>query len=361
MNSLTAHHEWATRPSDERYTSVQALYQAAAERHVTTEEFVMDLSKCETQATTDNALVLCEPDRGHAPLTHWSFGQLAAIAGAPAQYLRTLPAYLASDNINYGLRRERRRADQQVLADRTSPGTIHAITSPVYERVHNDDLFGRVVQQMAEHPEWRLPLGYKDGAIGAEKVPSGAYLGDRDAFLFLVDGNRDLDDPTDGTHSGLFRGFILRNSDVGAAKLTLDLFLFRVVCGNHIIHGLRHVATFRRRHIGTQLHSEWPKALGNLQKALDADTSLERSVLTRASTTELGATRDEVVDLTVRRFKLTRKQAQAAFGLAEQFEQNPRSIWGYVQGLTILSQQTPWQDARFTLDVAAGRLLSDLN
>ena len=52
-------------------------------------------------------------------------------------------------------------------------------------------------------------------------------------FLFLVDGNRDLDDPTDASHAGVFRGFILRNSDVGAAALTLDVFLFRAVCGNH--------------------------------------------------------------------------------------------------------------------------------
>jgi hypothetical protein len=29
-----------------------------------------------------------------------------------------------------------------------------------------------------------LPLGYKDGEYGAERVPSGAYLGDRDTFLF---------------------------------------------------------------------------------------------------------------------------------------------------------------------------------
>ena len=50
---------------------------------------------------------------------------------------------------------------------------------------------------MAPHPAWHLPLGYKDGVFGAERVPSGAYLGDRDMFLFLVDGNRDLDDPTD--------------------------------------------------------------------------------------------------------------------------------------------------------------------
>jgi len=44
--------------------------------------------------------------------------------------------------------------------------------------------------------------------------------------------------------------------------------------------------------------------------------------------------------------------------LAEQFETNPRSVRGYVQGLTRLSQRTPWQDGRYVLDRAASRLLA---
>ena len=42
--------------------------------------------------------------------------------------------------------------------------------------------------------------------------------------------------------------------------------------------------------------------------------------------------------------------AARSYGLAEQYESNPRSVWGYVQGLTRLSQRTPWQDGRFALD-----------
>ena len=136
----------------------------------------------------------------------------------------------------------------------THPWTLHAITSPRYARVHHDELADRVLDLMAQHPAWHLPLGYKDGVMGAERVPSGAYLGDRDMFLFLVDGNRNLDDPTDGSQAGLFRGFMLRNSDVGAAALSLDVFLFRAVCGNHIIWGFHHVAGFRRRHVGASIH-----------------------------------------------------------------------------------------------------------
>jgi hypothetical protein len=47
------------------------------------------------------------------------------------------------------------------------------------------ELASRVLDLMAQHPAWHLPLGYKDGEYGAERVPSGAYLGDRDMFLFV--------------------------------------------------------------------------------------------------------------------------------------------------------------------------------
>jgi hypothetical protein len=214
---------------------------------------------------------------------------------------------------------------------------------------------------MAQHPAWHLPLGYKDGVVGAERVPSGAYLGDRDMFLFLVDGNRDLDDPTDGSQAGLFRGFMLRNSDVGAAALSLDVFLFRAVCGNHIIWGFHHVAGFRRRHIGASIHDAWTNSLREVHDALDANLDADRTILLRATSQEIGATREEVIDGTVQRLDLSRKQAGDAYALAEQHEQNPRSVWGFVQGLTRLSQQTPWQDARLGLDRAASRLLTTVN
>ena len=63
----------------------------------------------------------------------------------------------------------------------------------------------------------------------------------------------------------------------------------------------------------------------------------------------------------VQRLDLSRKQAAEAYTLADQHETNPRSVWGYVQGLTRLSQHTPWQDGRFALDQAASRLLATVH
>ena len=360
VNAYTAHREWASRPPDERYASVQALYEAARVRRIRTEELTIETVAVRTEAVAADALALRDTSGRQAALTNWSFEQLAGIAGAPPKYLRTLPAAIASDAINYGLHRQRRE-QHQLLLDRDDPWTVHAVTSPRYARVHHDELTARVLDLMAQHPAWSLPLGYKDGVFGAERVPSGAYLGDRDMFLFLVDGNRDLDDPTDTSHAGLFRGFILRNSDVGAAALTLDVFLFRAVCANHLILGFQHVASLRRRHVGASIQRAWSTSLHSLHATLDADTATERTLLLRASSQELGATRDAVIEAVVRRLELPQKQAAEAYTLAEQHEPNPRSVWGYAQGLTRLSQRTSWQDERFGLDRAASRLLTTVH
>jgi len=360
VTAYTAHKEWAKRPPDERYASVEGLYHAARARRDRTEERQMMTSELVTYADPSDSLVLRESSGRTAPLTNWSFEQLAGIAGAPPKYLRTLPASIASSAINFGVQHQDRDR-HQLFADQSAPWTVHAITSPRYARVHHDDLATRVLGLMAERPAWQLPLGYKDGVYGAEKVPSGAYLGDRDMFLFLVDRNRDVTDPTDTSNAGMFRGFILRNSDVGAAALTLDVFLFRAVCGNHIIWGFQQVASFRRRHLGTSIQDDWNTSLNGVRAALDADVSDDRAMLLRATTQEVGATREDVITVGTDRLDLSRKQASEAYALAEMNEPNPRSVWGYVQGLTRLSQRSPWQDSRFALDRAASRLLTTVH
>ena len=84
-------------------------------------------------------------------------------------------------------------------------------------------------------------------------------------------------------------------------------------------------------------------------------------MLLRATTQELGADARRGARRGAQRLDLSQKQAAEAYTLAEQHETNPRSVWGYVQGLTRLSQRTPWQDGRFALDRAASRLLTTVH
>ena len=105
VTAYTAHREWASRPPDERYASVHALYEAARARHARIEERATETVDLRTEALDTDDLAIRNTSGRTAALTHWSFGQLATIASAPPNYLRTLPTTIAADAINYGLQR----------------------------------------------------------------------------------------------------------------------------------------------------------------------------------------------------------------------------------------------------------------
>src|SRR5687768_11504870 len=139
VTASTAHREWASRPADERFTSVAALRDAARARREGTEERDVETSRLRTEVISDDGLVVRQTSGRTSALSHWSFEQLAAIAGAPPKYLRTLPASIASSAINHGLT-ENGRAAQRLFTDRDEPWTIRAVTSTKYARVHHDEL-----------------------------------------------------------------------------------------------------------------------------------------------------------------------------------------------------------------------------
>src|SRR3954462_1637727 len=91
VTAYSAHREWASRPPDERFASVHALYEAARARRQRIEERTIDTGNFRTEADDDD-LILREASGPTGALTHWGFGQLATSASAPPHYLRTLPA-----------------------------------------------------------------------------------------------------------------------------------------------------------------------------------------------------------------------------------------------------------------------------
>jgi hypothetical protein len=129
----------------------------------------------------------------------------------------------------------------------------------------------------------------------------------------------------------------------------------------YLIWGFQHVAGFRRRHVGASIQDAWSTSLDDVRATLDADTASDRALLLRAMNQQLGDTRGAVLEAVLRRLELSQKQTAEAYTLAEEHETNACTVWGYVQGLTRLSQRTPWQDGRFALDRAASRLLTTVH
>src|SRR5262245_29078260 len=99
----TVSRQWADRPADQRFLSLAALLaQVTAWR---SESRTQDVKPGDIRAVHDheNPLFLGFDVAGvMVDATHYSFGQVASMAGAPSDYLRRLPGPLAALNLNYG-------------------------------------------------------------------------------------------------------------------------------------------------------------------------------------------------------------------------------------------------------------------
>jgi hypothetical protein len=102
MELFKASAQWANRPADERFEDLQSLYNATKAYADVAKEKDVPFSTIRTEAV-DGDVQLVGKANVPAKLTHWAFGQLSRFVGAPADYLRTLPATLATQNLNHGL------------------------------------------------------------------------------------------------------------------------------------------------------------------------------------------------------------------------------------------------------------------
>ncbi len=125
--------EWFNRPADERYLSLTDLHNSVKWRTERSKTRLVESELIRVGAGGDDSerLRLMQPD-AHAPVapTHWSFGQLASLVGAPATYLRQLPAPLAGINLQHGLLSHRELV--KTLEAKDGRIELRAVTGPDY-------------------------------------------------------------------------------------------------------------------------------------------------------------------------------------------------------------------------------------
>ena len=208
LNLFAASNQWSTRPADQRFWSLNEMFDAAdAYRQLAVSKTVaMRSLRCVPHEGGN--LFLAGPAGNPASLTHWAFGQLANRVNAPAEYLRQLPAELAATNINHGLAAA--DADQQasILLHRNGSLVCRSLTSEKYSRIYNADVIERLLP-LSEFG-WRVPparpaFHNQPGArpateadlladrefglsvkVGDMIAPAGLYASDHDCFVFMV-------------------------------------------------------------------------------------------------------------------------------------------------------------------------------
>lgn len=264
--------QWSSRPADQRFTSLPDLYKVAKESKDNSTASIVSTRQIEVQPDQHNPRkgIAIVGDHGTASPSHWAFGQLAQLAGAPASYLRNLPAPLVADCMNYGLRFNRDAEEVGLLrttmkvqtefskliggADVIETTELRAATGPRYGRIWNADIVQSLMDKFGDGRtgQFRVP-----GEFG-QQVPvttenTTIYGSDRDVFVFLADEENRLEmkDRRDGKSGSLARGFFVWNSEVGAQSIGAAFFLFDYVCRNRIVWGVKEFKEMRLRHTST--------------------------------------------------------------------------------------------------------------
>lgn len=350
MELFHANRQWATRPEDERFTSLDALYQATKAYAGTAKEKLVKFGELRTEAV-DGDVQLVGKQGNPAKLTNWAFGQMCARLSAPASYLRELPATLACQNLNHGLASRKAEDTASLLFHSNGSLLLRALTSDKYERIWNYEVAERLValQDLGWEP------ARPDIRVIDDRLP--LYASDHDMFVFLRSKNVEITER--GTNSPVWRGVIVENSEVGASALKLTRFMYREMCGNHIIWGASKVMELSVRHIG-DARSRWQYFSTQVRKWADQSAGDENAVIEAAQSKVIAATKDEVLDAIFgkRVIGISRKTLEAGYAAVKVDEDgDPRTVWGLVQGLTRHSQTLKFADSRTELDRAAGRLL----
>ena len=362
--------EWFSRPDDERYLSLTELARALRGRAERSRTRVVETALIHVEANRS------EPERlslslpgASAPVapTHWSFGQLASLVGAPAAYLRQLPAALAGINLQYGLTQNR---VEQVKTLETDDGRVElrAVTGPDYGRIYDHELV-EAVQRIAGDgtgdTRWKVPgvldwsTGVYNPRVDITKDTTTLYASDRDVFLFLVDDLNPIEAGrlADGSPDLFFRGFYCWNSEVGAKTLGIASFYLRAVCQNRNLWGVEDFEEISIRHskyAASRFAHEAAPALLNF--ANSSPMPFINGV--KAARQKIVARNDEDRAEFLRRRGFSKSESGKIIDAVLSEEgRPPESIFDFVQGITAVARDKPHQDARLDMEARAKKLL----
>lgn len=376
LNGGQARHElssqWFKRPSDERFLDLDSLAASVKARSDATQQRTLETRKIEFIApepeTIEDTHVLhvAGPDGDMSEPTHWSFGQLAGLAGAPAGYLRKLPSQIVAQNLNYGLRYIR-TVEQVKLYER--PGfDLRAATGPDYGRIFDHEVV-EAVRQVAGNgvgdTRWKVPgvMDWRtmiyDPNVAPTPDTTTLYASDRDVFIFLVDDRNPIvvGKARNGEDDIMFRGFYVANSEVGAGAMTIATFYLRALCCNRIMWGVEGFEKISMRHSKNAPARFIAEAKPALLEMAERSTARLIEGVEKAKAAKVAHDEESALDFLKNR-GLSGQQSKKVLDIFEKEEGGKaRTVWDMAQGITALARNIGHQDERVTMERVAGRLL----
>lgn len=362
--------EWFSRPADERYLSLSELFGSVKRRSDRSRTRAVESAAVRVEASRDDAegltLVLPGSDAPITP-THWSFGQLAGLVGAPAAYLRQLPAALAGINLQYGLTSHRA---EQVKTLESNDGRIElrAVTGPDYGRIYDHELVA-AVQRIAGNgtgdTRWKVPgvldwsTGIYNPRVDVTQDTTTLYASDRDVFLFLVDDLNPIEAGRlpDGSPDLYFRGFYCWNSEVGAKTLGMASFYLRAVCQNRNLWGVEDFEEISIRHSKYAANRFAHEAAPALTRFADSSPMPFVNGIKAARAQIVARSDQDRSDFLRKRGFGKAETAKIIETVLAEEGRKPESVFDFVQGITAVARGKTHQDARLDYEGRAKKLL----
>lgn len=359
---MQASRQWATRPEDERFTSLDELLAHTRHQREISKGLVLPSRALQARPLEDDnerkSLVVCGPDGAPAVPTHWAFGQLANRVGAPASYLRTLPADIAADALNYGIF-HRPVEDMGALVRKNGGIELAAVTGPNYGRIWNADVVAALRDRFGDGVtgQFTVPGEFGKQLDQVTKANTTLFAGERDMFVFLADEHNRIEVPNrrNGQAGEMARGFFVWNSEVGSKTLGIATFLFDYVCCNRIVWGAEGYQEITVRHT----ISAPDRFVEEVAPAIESYANKSTASITQAieAARDARIAPDKVDEFLRQRFTKGQAEGIKAAHMAE--EDRPiETLWDVTVGATAYAKGIKYQEDRVDIERKAGRIMA---
>lgn len=348
-----ASRQYWSRPADQRFASLEDLYASVHNRRMAAVEFESPIVDMTAHQKPGGGVEFVAKGNFMTP-SHWAFGQVSTLIGAPASYLRKLASQGAEDlvvkNLNHGIAKRDAAGFKFLTIDDPSGdlSTMYAATSPSYGRIWDAD----VVDMTKRVIDAQDGTFYSPWAWG--KKHRALFAGPQDCFLYFIDGGSIVDGG--GDRDQLHRGIYIWNSEVGASIFGIATFLFRETCGNFLVWGAQNVRILNIRHTSggpDRFVAEAAPALSDFAKS--SVKQLEAGVKA-AKAYQLPTDEDDIVKFAMKH-GFNRAEAKRAIATANTEEGRCATLWDLVNGFTATARMMAFADAKADLETRAGKLM----
>jgi hypothetical protein len=353
---LDTYAQWLKRPDDQRFLDIASLYEAVKSRRQRSTQVDGSLEHLQFVTDHQNVFIRNQETEQEAELTNWSFGQAASLLKFPAKALRDLDHPQLACAVLQQKVFQQERQDMRFLQTAEEDGLqMRAINSCKYGRIWDEHIV-RLIMEHIDLDTWKVP-----SASYASRNPTRAstlYASDRDVYVWLVDEANPIEVPGSNGKDTMFRGFKVSNSETGAGTFHGCEFTYRSSCDNRLLYGVTMGTEVKLRHTSGAPSRFKYEFIPKMKQAISSDPRQYVDAVEAARLYEVGKSDKDAVKWLSSKSGFTATLSKRVLAKAEEEdEDNPRSLWGLINGATAMARDLKHQDSRVELETKASDLM----